>query len=447
MDGRPAHKASEFTPEVIHMIDTDKIKRKLEGEVDEYAIENVSANIGQLRFSGKEKDVYNEWNEENASIFASIGKREAEITVESDEDIEEAIEKLVKIIKMSPENDLYGGLNPEKQVYRIARQQAVETDIEEDARKLISGSMDSGSDRVSGLIYRRHETYDIITSYNSGSFSRYGTEYLIRTFKGSRTGQESYQSASATEYDPYDIGKESAESLNENTRIREGDEGKFDVIFSPYSFGNIMTYGSAFFSAYSVLAGLSCFTDKIGSKISRYGFNLYDDPTDEMGIGYRPIDDEGTATRKKAIISDGRLETYLHSYSTAKKFSTKTTGNAGIISPGVFQLSMDPGKTDLAGMISGMKNGLIINNSWYLRFQDERNGLFSTVPRDGIYHVVDGKIEEEWRGIRISESFPGLIMRIDDVSKERKRIKWWNEIMPSVLPFVKIGEVNISRAF
>ncbi len=447
MDGRPPHQAQERTSEVIHMIDTDKLKRKLEGKVDEYSIENVSASIGQLRFSGKEKDVYNEWNEANASIFASIGKKEAEITVESDEDIEEAIEKLVKIIKMSPENDLYGGLNPEKQVYRIARQHAVETDIEEDARQLISGSMDSGSDRVSGLIYRRHETYDIITSYNSGSFSRYGMEYLIRTFKGSRTGQESYQSASATEYKPYDIGKESAESVNEGIKIREGDEGKFDVIFSPYSLGNIMTYGSAFFSAYSVLAGLSCFTDRIGSKISGYGLNLYDDPTDEMGIGYRPIDDEGTATRKKAIISDGRLETYLQSYSTAKKLSSKTTGNAGIISPGAFQLSMDPGKTDLADMISGMKNGLIINNSWYLRFQDERNGLFSTVPRDGVYHVVNGRIEEAWGGIRVSESFPGLIMRMDDVSKERKRIKWWNEIMPSVLPFVKISDVNISRAF
>ncbi len=429
------------------MVDTDKLKRKLEGNVDEYSIENVSANIGQLRFSGREKDVFNEWNEASASIFASIGKREAEITIETDEEIGEAVEKLVKIIKMSPENDLYGGLNPEKQVYSIAGQHAGETDIEEDAHQLISGSMDSGSDRVSGLIYRRHETYDIVTSYNSGSFSKYGTEYLIRSFKGSRTGQGSYQSASASEYDPYDIGKESAESVNDGIKLREGDEGKFDVIFSPYSFGNIMTYGSAFFSAYSVLAGLSCFTDRIGSKISGYGLNLYDDPVDEKGIGYRPIDDEGTATRKKAIISNGKLETYLQSYSTAKKFSSKTTGNAGIISPGAFQLSMDPGKTDLSDMISGIKNGLIINNSWYLRFQDERNGLFSTVPRDGVYHVVNGKIEEAWGGLRVSESFPGLIMRIDDVSKERKRIKWWNEIMPSVLPFVKIRDVNISRAF
>ncbi|MGC8609685.1 MAG: metallopeptidase TldD-related protein, partial [Thermoplasmata archaeon] len=147
------------------------------------------------------------------------------------------------------------------------------------------------------------------------------------------------------------------------------------------------------------------------------------------------------------IISNGILKTYLHSYSTAKKFSTSTTGNAGIISPAAFQISMDAGRKTLEDMISETKNGIFIGNSWYLRFQDERNGLFSTVPRDGVYHIVNGKFAEEWNGLRVSESFPGLLKRIMDVSTERKRIKWWNEIMPSQLPFVKIGEVNISKAF
>ncbi|MGC8609660.1 MAG: hypothetical protein ACP5UV_07320, partial [Thermoplasmata archaeon] len=245
------------------MIDTDKLKRKLEGKVDEYAIQNIYSDIGQMRFSGDKKDIYNEWIENTASIFASIGKREAEIMLESEEKADESIDRLVRIIKMSPENDLYEGLNPKKQSYRTAIQPRSDNDIEKLAEEMIRGSMDNGADRVSGLIYSKYETFDILTNYNAGTFSRRGTEYLIRSFKGARTSQVAYQSGSADSVDPYSTGEESARSINTDLPIRAGEEGKFDVIFSPYAFGNIMTYGSGFFSAYSVLSDLSCFIGKL----------------------------------------------------------------------------------------------------------------------------------------------------------------------------------------
>ena len=63
-------------------------------------------------------------------------------------------------------------------------------------------------------------------------------------------------------------------------------------------------------------------------------------------------------------------------------------------------------------------NGLYITNNWYTRFQDYRNGDFSTVPRDGIFEIKNGKISKLVACIAAFATAPAFLKTVDAVSKE-----------------------------
>jgi PmbA protein len=181
---------------------------------------------------------------------------------------------------------------------------------------------------------------------------------------------------------------------------------------------------------------------KIGSSL----FTLYDDATDDSMFGSRIADDEGVPTKKTPVIEKGFVKNYLHNTSTAIKFNSESTGNAGIISPTPWQVSVEPGTEDPKEMIESIRDGLYIVNTWYTRFQDYREGIFSTIPRDGIYRIKNGEVIESWTGMRVSDSLINIFKGIEGVSRETKKVKWWDETMYSKVPYVYVSKLNITKS-
>ncbi|MCL5437196.1 MAG: TldD/PmbA family protein, partial [Candidatus Thermoplasmatota archaeon] len=182
-----------------------------------------------------------------------------------------------------------------------------------------------------------------------------------------------------------------------------------------------------------------CLAGKIGKYVAAPAVNIEDDATRRM-YGFRAFDDEGVATRKTRIVANGRLKSYLHNTSTAKKFRTRTTGNAGLISPEPFMLSMGAGRSSRKEMISELRDGLYINNTWYTRYSNYAEGNFSTIPRDAIYRIKRGEITGGWRDIRISENLISLFKRIVDISLEREHLNWWGGITDTLHCAVRHGQ-------
>ncbi|CEH34479.1 TldD/PmbA protein [Romboutsia lituseburensis] len=81
------------------------------------------------------------------------------------------------------------------------------------------------------------------------------------------------------------------------------------------------------FSADSAQKGLSLLKDKEGEIIANEIVTIVDNPLLEDGLASTPFDDEGVATFKKEIVSQGKLTTLLHNLKTANKANVKTTGN------------------------------------------------------------------------------------------------------------------------
>jgi PmbA protein len=434
------------------MMDINSIYKKvMEKGAEEAVVQIITDHTSQVRFSGDSIDLFNGWNGTLVSLFVSKGKRVASTTLRDMSALDSEISSLMTICDSVPENPTYNGINSDVQKYpSMDEERRNGVDIQQLAGALMKGSLEGGAERSSGLVYNRDMDIEIKTGYNHGKQHLSGVEMVVRSFSGDNTGQESLHYGPDSEVDTemaLETGRTAGRTSSKKMEKVEIDQGKYDILLSPYVTGNLISYSSEFFSAYAVESGLSCFTGKIGHRVASDHVTLEDDPLNRSGSGFRVFDDEGTLTGKNTIIGYGILKTYLHSYSTGKKFESRTTGNAGIVSPRAWQLSISPGKSSFDDMVSQIDNGLIINNAWYTRFQDYVNGVFSTVPRDGVYLVKNGEIRGRVSGIRISDSVPSFLKNISHVSAERKNVRWWEEILPSIMPYVLARDMNISKAF
>jgi len=431
-------------------MDLEKLlDRVLEMDVDEASLMLVERNKRQVRFSNNDIDISKLWNEKRLDVFIAKGKRMFLTTIKNMNNLDQQLEKYVRLLKNLPENKDFYGLNPEKQSYRESKidEEILEIDLEALAREVIDGAIEKGAIRTAGVIYRDHIKREIATNYNYAKDEAASIDVVIRAFNEYRNaGQEAITTSEGKDLEnPKEIGERAGVIASLGGKPEDGKEGKCTVLFHPLAFGSLITYSLMMASAFMVDAGMSFFAGKLGERVFSEKFTLYDDPT-FFSTGYRVFDEEATATQKTPIVEKGIVRNYLHNYSTAQKFKTKTTGNAGIVNPNAWQAVMPPGNKSYEDLIGEIEKGLYIVNLWYTRFQDYRNGDFSTIPRDGIFYIENGEIKESWKGIRITENMVQLFSRIIETSREREKVKWWDEVLPSYLPYVLAEDVNITRS-
>lgn len=96
--------------------------------------------------------------------------------------------------------------------------------------------------------------------------------------------------------------------------------------------------------------------DALGTPVFSPIVNITEDPFIPGAIASSAFDDEGVATTRRELVSQGVLNGwFLGSYS-ARKLGLRSTGNAG----GCHNLLLHPGEHDLPGLIRQMGRGLLV---------------------------------------------------------------------------------------
>src|SRR3989442_765627 len=233
-------------------------------------------------------------------------------------------------------------------------------------------------------------------------------------------------------------------SLDEGGEYVEA--ARYTVVFDPLIFGSLTEQTGGRLGAWTVMAGLSPFGKKIGKKVASPQLTLYDDGSGES-IARKRFDAEGVPTRRNVLVNKGVLKTYLHNTSTAKKFRTKTTGNAGLVSPDPHAIFVKPGDRSRDEIFSEVKDGLWLTNTWYTRYQSYVTGDLSTIPRDGIFHIRKGDVVEAWKDIRLTDNLIHLLKNIEALSDEAEQMMWWGEVsIPNSVPYARIKDVGITKS-
>jgi PmbA protein len=425
-------------------------------KVDDVVAISARSADSMIRFANNSLSVVNRVEEAELSVYLAKDKKKA-IASTSNLNVA-AVRKFVRDLFASmkglPESE-YAPLADRGTKYSPSslsydrKLEDVEDELPEMAKTAIDSAILAGGKRSAGVINAGKATVAILTSTGTrGHDSRTAITLNVRSFaENEASGHGLSCSSSLKGFDPQGAGRRAGEGAKSMLGASEPEAGKYEVLLSPEVASNLIETVAAAASAFSVDAGTSYLVDKVGKQVAAEGFSLTDHGVTEGGLSGRVFDDEGTRTRSNRIIEKGVLTGYLHNLTTAKKWKTKSTGNAGFVTPHPWNLEVARGDSSYDEMVGEMKRGIVLTSNWYTRFKNYRTGEFSTVPRDGAYLVEGGKVTRSLKGMRAGDDLQRMFSSVKMLSKDREWIEWWEVEIPTLCPWILVDGVSITRAY
>ncbi len=414
-----------------------------------------------VRFSNNSVTVTNTWDVVSPVIYLGFGTRSiaSRLGDASTATIDQTIAQMLPAVKALPEtveSHIPKGPFQFKQIpgLKDSRIPALEGELIDLVESSVNASLKEGANRVSGVLSSYHSRRALRTSTGvETSTEQTLIEMSLRSFaEDDASGQGVSVSTTMSEFDPQGAGRESGSLAKQSLHPEQGKEGKYNVVFGPSTFGNLINTAAFSASAYAIDAGFSYFVDKLGQKVASEHLTLTDDRLRSNGPGSVPFDDEGHPAQTNHLIEKGTLRTISHDSRTAAKFKARSTGNAvwasdiGQIVPIATCLVLEPGQMSKEGLFQEAGDGLYITNNWYTRFQNYLQGDFSTIPRDAMFQIKNGRLGPPVKGLRVSDNMIRILQSVRAVSKERKWMRWWEVDIPTYLGDFLVDQVGITRS-
>ncbi|MBU6408249.1 MAG: TldD/PmbA family protein [Alphaproteobacteria bacterium] len=338
--------------------------------------ESQSVEVRLGRLEGVERD-----ESRSLALRAFIGKRQAgaAVTDLSPAGVRALAERVASMAKLAPEDPFCGLLDP---AYRVKSLKAL--DIEDTARpSAVSLEEDALACEHAAL------AVDGVANSNGASASYGVSGYMIATsdgFRGRSSGtsyslgvapiaekngskERDYESATRRFYS--DLPKAAAIGAIAGARAvrrlgaRKIKSQTAPVLFEARLAGRIIGPILGAINGAAVARGVSFLKDKLGRQILPDAFTLTEDPFKRRGLASRAFDGEGGAVRKRAIIENGVLKTWLLNSATARQLRLKPTGHATVGHggpPGAApsNLAVSPGQGSLADLMRQAGKGLVV---------------------------------------------------------------------------------------
>lgn len=420
-----------------------------------YAVMIKKEIMHQYRFYNNDLSAVKFWDVLHIDLFFERNKRlvGATLDVSTLDSIEKIVSKVDAISRIIAPKEDFAGLakGPFKYV-------PIENNYDEKLKDMsdtgpeivhmaISKALDAGAKRVAGVLKGEYEDMLLITSNDVDAEDINSRVYLhLRTFTDDEaSGMGSTVGRFIEHLEVEKVAEEAGKKAKMSEKPIQIETGKYDVILGRPALGNLLGYVGMAASAFSVELGYSFFIEKLGKKVASDLVTLYDDGRIIDGMNTRLFDDEGVPTQKTVIIENGIVKSYLHNTTTATKFNTKTTGNAGLVQPNPWNIVLAQGDYG-DDLIEDVRKGIYIENATYTRFQNIIEGTFSSILRDGIFLVENGELTKAIKGARLSDNILNILTNVDGLTRDIKQVfHWWMQY-PVYAPLVRAREIGISRS-
>jgi len=172
--------------------------------------------------------------------------------------------------------------------------------------------------------------------------------------------------------------------------------------------------GSAVYRRLSFLAG------RLGERIASDAVTVIDDGRLAGGLGSRPFDGEGQATRRTVAVERGRLASYLLDVYAARKLGLRSTGNAARApasapSVGATNLWLAPGRDSLDELIRSTERGLLVTGLFGQGFNPV-TGDFSRGARG--FWIERGERTHPVEEVTVAGSLADVLLGVDRVAND-----------------------------
>lgn len=163
------------------------------------------------------------------------------------------------------------------------------------------------------------------------------------------------------------IGQEATKRAVRRLGARKVATKRVPVVFDQETAGSLLANLCSAISGYGLYKRASFLLDQLGQTIASDLITVYDDGRMAGGLGSRPFDGEGLATRKNTIVERGVLKSYLLDTYSGKKLGLSSTGNAARSvgespSVGPTNFYLVPGVKSPQDIIGSVKEGLYVTD-------------------------------------------------------------------------------------
>jgi PmbA protein len=337
-------------------------------------------SISHARRLGKlEKLERSEGQDLGLRVF--VGKRQAIVSSSdrSPKAIEELVERAVAMARLAPEDPFCGLADPAELAREIPDldlfdpvEPSTETLVErariaEETALAVPGITNSegaeagwGSSRIA------------LAASNgfAASYARTSHSVSAAVLAGNGTGMErDYDYATAVFgsdlESPETIGRRAAERTLKRLNPRKVETCKCAIVYDPRVSSGLLRHLAGAINGAAIARGTSFLKDRMAQRIFPEAITIIDDPFRKRGLNSKPVDGEGIAPQRRAIIDKGVLTTWLLDLRSARQLGLKSTGHAsrGTTSPpgpSASNLYMEAGKTSRDALIKSVKKGLYV---------------------------------------------------------------------------------------
>ncbi len=420
-------------------------------------ITSHSGESFQNKFANNEVVANKNWDTSSLSVFLSIGEDGSlktsgtDISYSDQTDIDKQLIRLIKFTQNNPINKNFSGLPTGTFRYRDVRG-IYDPEIKSLGSKAVPILRDAidlanqkGAERTAGTLSHSYGSTRLVTS--TGVDESYDNSNISLSLRSLTSDSSAHKVCVATNIKEFKYRPKVIQSADEAKLASYPEKiksGKYDIIFQPMAFANLVNEVGRATIAEGVETGSSFYLNKLNKQVTNEKFSLFDVGNLARGIGSKPFDSEGRPTKATELISSGTLKTYLNNSSSAKRFKLQPTANAGLLYAQPSNLVVPIGRKSDEKLLSGLDDGLMITNSWYHRYQNYLKGSFSVLPRDAIFVVKSGRIIGSAKDIRISGDMINLMKNIDELSNKKERIVNWESDIPTEVPSGRINNVNVT---
>ena len=187
--------------------------------------------------------------------------------------------------------------------------------------------------------------------------------YVVARQDGdSRTAFDYVQSNEMADFDLDAIAEKTVSKAVAQLGAKPVPSGTYEILLQNTASASLLAAHISMFSADSVQKGMSKLAGKVGESIAAESINIIDDPFRKKSPKSGAFDDEGVRTQPLELVSNGKLNGYMHNLKTARKADTTSTGHGyrGGVSPTNFHIVPASAKFDET--LKSIDKGLLITD-------------------------------------------------------------------------------------
>jgi PmbA protein len=220
--------------------------------------------------------------------------------------------------------------------------------------------------------------------------------------------------------DPAEVGRRAAGRALRRLGGRRIRTCEVPVLFDALTAPSLLGQLASCLNGYSIYREASFLAGRLGEAIASEHVTVVDDGRLPGGLGSRPFDGEGLATRRNVLVDGGRLERWLLDSYSGRKLGLPSTGNAarGTGSAprvGTTNLWLEPGEGTLDDLIGEIDRGLLVTELIGMGF-NPTTGDYSRGAA-GLW-IENGEIVHPVEEITIAGNLGDMLLAIDRVGSE-----------------------------